>query len=363
MKQLTCEMCGSTNLIKQDGLFVCQTCGTKYSVEEARKMMIEGQVDVSGSTVKVDRTENVQNYLMMAKQAYDSGNKAEAETYCNKIIENSPDNYEAWLLKGKAAGWQSTAANIRLDQTVSCFSKALENAPEDKVEELKKDIASETSSLLLALTSLFCDHYEGIPDAEHASKIISSLTLMYKLTIDLLVKCNVKPNEMKKSAANRIYNAVLTAWNNTIYAEYKEDSNPSKYKWDRFVARGDAAIILLNTVISTRGEDDPANASVYSFLIIIQNALINSSSYTYSSASGGYIREYMLNDANVQSRRSQIREYHKAWNKIDSSHAIPTEETIMKSAPSAKEAQAADNKFVVICVIIIIAFCFLMSAC
>ena len=38
MKQLTCEMCGSTDLLKQDGVFVCQTCGTKYSVEEAKKM-------------------------------------------------------------------------------------------------------------------------------------------------------------------------------------------------------------------------------------------------------------------------------------------------------------------------------------
>ena len=42
MKQLTCEMCGSTDLVKEGGVFVCQTCGTKYSVEEARKMMISG---------------------------------------------------------------------------------------------------------------------------------------------------------------------------------------------------------------------------------------------------------------------------------------------------------------------------------
>ena len=38
MKQLTCEMCGSTDLLKQDGVFVCQSCGCKYSVEEAKKM-------------------------------------------------------------------------------------------------------------------------------------------------------------------------------------------------------------------------------------------------------------------------------------------------------------------------------------
>ena len=54
MKALVCEMCNSNDLVKQDGYFVCQCCGTKYSVEEAKKMMIEGTVDVSGSTVKVD---------------------------------------------------------------------------------------------------------------------------------------------------------------------------------------------------------------------------------------------------------------------------------------------------------------------
>lgn len=44
MKQLTCEMCGSNELVKQDGVFVCQACGAKYSTEEAKKMMIEGSV-------------------------------------------------------------------------------------------------------------------------------------------------------------------------------------------------------------------------------------------------------------------------------------------------------------------------------
>ncbi len=38
MKQLTCKMCGSNDLVKQDGVFVCQNCGCKYSVEEAKKM-------------------------------------------------------------------------------------------------------------------------------------------------------------------------------------------------------------------------------------------------------------------------------------------------------------------------------------
>lgn len=39
MAQLTCELCGSTNFVKEDGVFVCQSCGAKYSTEEARKAL------------------------------------------------------------------------------------------------------------------------------------------------------------------------------------------------------------------------------------------------------------------------------------------------------------------------------------
>ena len=59
MKKIVCEMCGSNDLLKKDNVFVCQSCGTKYSVEEAKKMMVEGKVDVSGSKVKVDDTDNM----------------------------------------------------------------------------------------------------------------------------------------------------------------------------------------------------------------------------------------------------------------------------------------------------------------
>ena len=39
MAQLVCELCGSTQFIKDNGVFVCQGCGTKYTLEEARAML------------------------------------------------------------------------------------------------------------------------------------------------------------------------------------------------------------------------------------------------------------------------------------------------------------------------------------
>ena len=134
MKQLTCEMCGSTDLLKQDGVFVCQTCGTKYSVEEAKKMMIDGVVEVSG-TVKVDDSEKTTTYMSIAENAYTSNNLAETEAYCNKIIEIDPSNADAWLLKGKAAGWQSSLANSRMDEAIVCFKKAISFSSEETVDQ------------------------------------------------------------------------------------------------------------------------------------------------------------------------------------------------------------------------------------
>lgn len=37
MKHLICEVCESDNIIKQDGLFICQSCGAKYSIEEIKR--------------------------------------------------------------------------------------------------------------------------------------------------------------------------------------------------------------------------------------------------------------------------------------------------------------------------------------
>ena len=53
MKQLSCEMCGSVELLKQDSVFVCQCCGCKYTVEEAKKYGNENNIIMFTSTSKI----------------------------------------------------------------------------------------------------------------------------------------------------------------------------------------------------------------------------------------------------------------------------------------------------------------------
>ena len=91
MKQLTCEMCGSTDLVKQDGFFVCQTCGCKYSVEEAKKMMIEG-------TVTIDRTDEIKNLITRAKIEIDNKQSEKAMIILDEALKKDPKNGELHYL-------------------------------------------------------------------------------------------------------------------------------------------------------------------------------------------------------------------------------------------------------------------------
>ena len=39
-EKLKCEMCSSNDLVKKDGFYQCQYCGTKYYIEEMNKPQI-----------------------------------------------------------------------------------------------------------------------------------------------------------------------------------------------------------------------------------------------------------------------------------------------------------------------------------
>ena len=41
MKKIVCEMCEGMEFVKENGMFVCQECGMKYSLEEAKMLMRE----------------------------------------------------------------------------------------------------------------------------------------------------------------------------------------------------------------------------------------------------------------------------------------------------------------------------------
>ena len=94
MKALKCEMCGSNDVVKQEDLFVCQNCGTKYSVEAARKMMIEGTVEVKGS-VKIDDSVELENLFNLARRYKNADDQENALKYYEMVLIKDPNSWEA----------------------------------------------------------------------------------------------------------------------------------------------------------------------------------------------------------------------------------------------------------------------------
>lgn len=142
MKQLTCEMCGSTDLMKQDGVFVCQSCGCKYSIEEAKKMMVEGKVDVSGSTVNIDSTQKLDNLYTLAQRAKAARNSEDAARYYNEIRIYDPNSWEATFY-----AVYFTALQCRVGEAGSAASN-ITNCLGSTLRLIKKNVPDETKRIL-----------------------------------------------------------------------------------------------------------------------------------------------------------------------------------------------------------------------
>ena len=168
MKQLTCEMCGSTDLIKDGGVFVCQSCGCKYSIEEAKRLMIEGTVDVQG-TVKVDNSAFVEKYLTNARRALGKDDWEEVERYYNMVEQNSPSNMEAVFFSsfGKAMLSLTDSEYYKrqqkfdvLNKSISVINDYYEVTTEDKEKVLRQ--ISDAIENMYAVTFVFNVQASGL---------------------------------------------------------------------------------------------------------------------------------------------------------------------------------------------------------
>lgn len=161
MKALTCEMCGSSNLIKEDGVFVCQSCGTKYSVEEAKKMMVSG-------TVKIDNTDELRNLYEIARRAKDADNSENAAKYYDMILVKDPSSWEAnfYAVYYKAmncAAEQISSAGNNISKCLSSVVDLVENnVPEEERGEILEEIQSRCSNIANILSSAAEKAFLGI---------------------------------------------------------------------------------------------------------------------------------------------------------------------------------------------------------
>lgn len=133
MNALVCEMCGSQDMVKEGGVFVCQHCGTKYSVEEARKMMFEG-------TVKIDRSSELENLYKAARNARETSDDESAVKHYEKISALDPDSWEAlfYLVILKNNSIKNSEIKSAAISVTNCLSKVFDLINENVKDEAEK---------------------------------------------------------------------------------------------------------------------------------------------------------------------------------------------------------------------------------
>ena len=242
MKRLTCEVCGSADLIKQDGVFVCQSCGCKYSVEEAKKLMVEGVVEIQGS-VTISNSAQIDNLTLIAKNALKSKNYKKAEECCDQIISMEKNNYDAWKIKAEAISGQTTSQNTRILEANNCFLEAiniLKNNEGNEVDKEKEELEKKIKSCLESELDFWLVNFETNRPTDEAYQRIE------KSFLDCCRQLSTALNILNPSSAflslqdfqnNFSYKAnvrCVSAWKTTVgYNYFREEFDNLGAGWNR----------------------------------------------------------------------------------------------------------------------------------
>jgi len=194
MKKINCELCGSNQLIKQEGVYVCQHCGTKYSAEEAKKMMVDGVVEITGS-VKLDSSDKLTNLYQIARRAKNDNNAESAAKYYDMILIEDPTSWEATFyvvyfkaLACKIANIQSASISVN-----NCIDTVLGLIKENVSGEAEQEKAiNEISIRVIDISNMLyngaSNHYNKIDiqiqnkyNQEYINNAFASFNTVYYL--------------------------------------------------------------------------------------------------------------------------------------------------------------------------------------
>ena len=207
MKAIKCEMCGSIDVVKDGEYYVCQSCGTKYTVEAARKLMVEG-------TVKIDTSDNVKKWLEVARRSRKGNDIVTAARYYDMVMAEDPNNWEAAFYTMYCSSVKIKNEEIqfmaqRLSDSMRGIGElvfAIENT-EERAAAIA-DINESIISISATLSSYADNYYSKLP-ATNITKHINTNITCCKIPInwgDVLYE-HIGEQELYKQNAIRMYKA------------------------------------------------------------------------------------------------------------------------------------------------------------
>ena len=139
---LQCVVCGGS-ISKQGDVFVCQTCGCQYSLEEVRRMAAEGGAQAAGASAapaaEPPQTEGsgyskLDNLYILARRARENNNSEDAAKYYHEILLEDPNSWEAAFY-----GVYYTAMKCKIGEIASAAS-SVSNCLESTMDLILKNV-------------------------------------------------------------------------------------------------------------------------------------------------------------------------------------------------------------------------------
>ncbi len=232
MTAIVCEMCGSQDLVKQDGVYICQNCGTKYTPEEAKKLI--------NGTVKIDNSERLENLFSAARSARSISNYEQAAKYYTEIRTLQPSSWEAtfysvYCVAASCRVFQIESAAQSVNSCLGTTFSLIDSGAEDK-KAAKIDVATSTIAIAKAFqsTSLktfndLCANLSGSQADTIIERFKDYANRIGPISILLLTigECIEKDNSQ----------LACTAWKlgieyvNTIYQLLDSGARDANYEW------------------------------------------------------------------------------------------------------------------------------------
>ncbi len=129
----------------------------------------------------------ISTLLGLARTAIAAGNTEEALSYFNRVLEADPRNSEAWIGKGKAAGWQSSIKHMRLPEMLIAFGHAVANAGDERKTGVVEEATEEANRLVVTLYGMCRKHmleYVSLPKMwpEYVKQVAQMIDALDKIS-------------------------------------------------------------------------------------------------------------------------------------------------------------------------------------
>lgn len=196
MAQFVCELCGGNSIVKQGDMFVCQGCGTQYTVEQARQMM---NIDAASPVPASNSNEKLENLYNLARRAKEDENDENAAKYYEMIMLEDPSSWEASFytvyysaMKCKIAEIYSAATKV--EKTIKTVFRLISENVTDEAEQVAayKEISEKAETIAMMLYLGAKNHYDGISlqikhnyTQEYINRVVACASLMYTVADEL----------------------------------------------------------------------------------------------------------------------------------------------------------------------------------